>query len=488
MTFACRLLACLRLIPPLLSLIAASAALAAEHRAPSPPDPDAVRLVAAAQQSDWALQRLEDLTDLVGPRLSGSRGAAAAVEQLAGVLRDLGLDVHLEPVRVPHWERGAEQAELVDYAQRPAGLSQPVVLTALGGSGATPAEGITAPVLVVHDFEQLAALGERVRGAIVLFDVPFPPGLVAHGQAGTAYGATIGYRVFGPARAAALGAQAALVRSLGSADYRLPHTGLTLFPDGQAPIPAAALSSEDAQRIVRLSRRGQPVVLHLTLTPRRLADADSFNVVADLPGSDPQAGIVLISGHLDSWDLAQGAIDDGAGVVAALGAVELIHRLGLHPRRTVRFVAWMNEENGSRGAEAYLARHRDELGHHVAAIESDAGAGHPTGIITNLPAVAGDALAPLIAALQPGGQGALLQLQKPLGSDLDGLERAGTPVFEPQVDVVHYFDLHHTAADTFDKVDPADFRAQVGVMAALACFLAELPDPLPRLPASAPGP
>lgn len=483
MKVAARLRTCCPSILVLLTLIGGFPVVAAERPLPVSADPVAGQLIAAARDSDWALRRLEDLTDLVGPRLSGSAGAAAAVEQLATLLRELGLGVQLEPVRVPHWERGIEQAELVDYARHPAGLRQSVVLTALGGSGATPAEGIIAPVLVVHDFEELERESARVRGAVVLFDVPFPPGLVAHGQAGAAYGATIGYRLFGPARAAALGAQAALVRSLGSADYRLPHTGVTLFPDTQRPIPAAALSSEDAQRIVRLSRRGQPVRLHLTLTPRQLPDVDSFNVVADLPGSDPQAGIVLVSGHLDSWDLAQGAIDDGAGVMAALGAVELIHRLGLHPRRTVRFVAWMNEENGSRGAQAYLAQHRDELGKHVAVIESDFGAGHPTGIITNLPAAARATLAPLMAALQPGGQGKLLQLQEALGSDLDGLERAGTPAFEPQVDGQHYFDLHHTAADTFDKVDPADFQAQVGVMAALACFLADLPGELPRLPA-----
>jgi Zn-dependent M28 family amino/carboxypeptidase len=438
--------------------------------------------LAAARDSHWALDRLEDLTDLVGPRLSGSAGAAAAVEQVAAALRAQGLVVRLEPVKVPHWERGLEQGELVDYAGHPAGLSQKIELTALGGSGATPAAGITAPVLVVHDFADLEKLGARVKGAIVLFDTPFPPGLVEHGQAGSAYGATIPFRFAGPARAAAMGASAALIRSLGSADFRIPHTGATLVPKDQPPLPAAAVTSEDAQLISRLSRRGQPVLMHLTLTPRVLPDVDSFNVIADLPGTDPTAGIVLVSGHLDSWDLATGAIDDGAGVVAAMGAIQLIHAQDLHPRRTIRFVAWMNEENGGRGGESYGKQHAAELASHVAAIESDAGAGHPTGVITNVPLSGGAALEPLLAALRPAGLGNLEQLVRPLGSDLEAIERAGAPVYEPQVDGRHYFDLHHTPADTFDKVDPADFKDQVGLMAALAWYLADQAAPPPRLP------
>jgi Zn-dependent M28 family amino/carboxypeptidase len=439
------------------------------------------RIEAAARASQWALDRLEDLTDQIGPRLTGSVGAAAAVAQVSAALRDAGLTVHLEPVRVGHWERGTELGELVDYAGRPAGVTQKVVLTALGGSAATPAEGLTAPVIIVHDFDALAALGERVRGSIVLFDVPFPLALVEHGSAGEAYGQTIGYRVAGPARAAKLGAVAALVRSLGSADFRLPHTGVTVFPADQAAIPAAAVTAEDAQLISRLERRGAPVRLHLTLTPRQLPEVDSANVIAEIPGSDPGAGVVLVSGHLDSWDLAQGAIDDGTGVAAAMGALQVIHSLGLHPRRTLRFVAWMNEENGSRGAQDYAKRHADELRQHVAAIESDAGAGYVQGFMTNATPAAEALLRPLRDALQPFGHGVLLQTARELGSDLEAIEKAGTPVFEPLVDTRHYFDFHHTPADTFDKVIPADLQAQVALLAELAWYLANTSEPLPRL-------
>ena len=436
----------------------------------------------AAAISRWSYDRLADLTDLVGPRLSGSRGADAAVEQLAAALRQQHLEVRLEPVRVSHWERGVERAELVGYRGRPDRITQHIALTALGSSGATPEGGLTADILLVHDFDELARRAAEVPGHIVLFDVPFSMGLVAHGQAGSAYRQNIAYRVAGPSRAAELGAVATLVRSLGSADFRLPHTGVTRFKEGQAAIPAAAVSSEDALLIERLAARGAPVSMHLTLTPRVLPDVDTYNVVADIPGTDPKAGVVLVSGHVDAWDLGQGAIDDGAGVIAALGAVQIIHELGLHPRRTIRFVGWMNEENGSRGEEAYVRQHAAELPMHVAAIESDAGAGHLVGLITNAPAAATPMLEPLMAALAPAGAGVLEQVIYPVGSDLEGLEKAGVPAFEPKVDVTHYFDYHHTAADTLDKVEVTDLQAQVGGMAALAWFLANTDRPIVRLP------
>src|SRR5581483_7318418 len=308
----------------------------------------------AALSSDWAWQRLADLTDKIGPRLSGSPQAEAAVTQVSDALRAAGLKVTLQPATVPHWVRGEEQAELVDWPGRPAGLTQRLVLTTLGGSVATPDAGLTAPVLVVHSFDDLKAHAAEAKGRIVLFDYAFNQGLADNGQAMTAYSQAVAYRVQGASAAARLGAVASLIRSVGGADFRLPHTGVMKYEEDAPKIPTAALSAEDAMWVARLSAQG-PVSLHLKLTPQTLPDADSHNVLADLPGREKPDEVVLVSGHLDSWDLAQGAIDDGAGVAAAMGAVQVLKSLGLKPRRTVRVVAWMNEENGSGGSKAYFA-------------------------------------------------------------------------------------------------------------------------------------
>ena len=431
------------------------------------------RIRDAALGSDWAYARLTDLTDRIGPRLSGSPGAAAAVVQVADALTKLGMKVTLQPVKVPHWVRGLETAELVGYARRPAGLTQKLSLTALGGSSATPAAGLTAEVLVVHGFDELKARSAEVAGRIVLFDVPFDKLLADSGLSGAAYGQAGAYRFGGPAAASRLGAVAALVRSVGGADFRLPHTGATNFGDAR-PIPSAAVTVEDSLLMARLAATG-PLTMHLTLTPQTLPDADSFNVIADLPGSERPDEIVIVSGHLDSWDLGQGAIDDGAGVAAAMGVAETFKRLSLTPRRTIRVIAWMNEENGQRGAKAYFDANQSNLLKHVAAIESDSGAGRPLGMATSVPAAG----LKLFQSLQPIAQtfgAGVLQRHDALGTgDLSGLEAAGIPSFEPLVDGRSYFNYHHTAADTLDKVDPDNLRRQVALMSLYAWFLAEMP-------------
>jgi carboxypeptidase Q len=437
-----------------------------------------VRIRDAALGSDWAMARLTDLTDRIGPRLSGSPGAAAAVTQVADALRKLGLRVTLQPVKVPHWVRGVETAELVGYAGRPAGLSQRVALTALGGSAATPAAGLTAEVMVVHSFDELQAQGAQARGRIVLFDVPFDPRLAESGQAGPAYGQAVAYRNGGPAAASRLGAVAAMVRSVGGADFRLPHTGATGWRNA-TPIPAAAVSAEDAMLMTRLAATG-PLTMHLTLTPQTLPDADSFNVIADLPGRENPDEIVIVSGHLDSWDLGQGAIDDGAGVAGAMGVAETLVRLGLKPRRTLRIVAWMNEENGQRGAQAYFDANRAQLTKHVAAIESDFGAGRPLGMVTSVPPEALARFKPVRIMAQSLGAG-ILERRDALGTgDLSPLEGGGVPSFEPLVDGRSYFNYHHTSADTLDKVDPENLRRHVAVMSLYAWYLAEMGDPIGR--------
>ncbi len=469
---------------PVLTVLAA-ALLASPSWAASPGnDPAALAKIRdTAMASDYAWERTADMTDLIGPRLSGSAGAAAAVAQVAEAMRKLGAKVTLQPVKVPHWVRGLETGELVEYQGRPAGISQRVVVTALGGSGATPAGGLTAPVVVVKSFDELKTRGAEVKGRIVLFDVAFDQHMADRGLAGQAYGQGSAYRRDGPRLAAELGAAAALVRSVGGASYRLPHTGSTGLVDG-ARIPAAAVTAEDAMLISRLAKRG-PVGMRLLLTPQTLPDADSYNVIADLPGLEKPDEIVIVSGHLDSWDLATGAHDDAAGVASAMAVLETLKKLDYRPRRTIRMIAWMNEENGTRGARAYLAAEQANADKHVGAIESDNGAGRPFGLRASVPAASSKLFAPLQAALLPIGAG-VFQRQDALSTgDLSGLERAGVPSFAPLLDTSSYFDYHHTPADTLDKVDPDHLRRHVALMAATTWFLANIEQPIGR--ANVPG-
>jgi len=442
-------------------------------------DPAALaRIRDSAMSSDWAYAHLADLTDLVGPRLSGSPGAAAAVTQVAAAMRQLGARVTLQPVKVPHWVRGQESAELVEYRGRPAGLSQRIVLTTLGGSSATPAAGITAPLIVVRSFDELRARAAEVKGRIVLFDVAFNQQMADAGLSGAAYQQSAQYRFNGPQRAAAMGAAAVLVRSVGGADFRIAHTGLTRMADGLS-IPSAAVTTEDALLIGRLAARG-PLAMHLTLTPQSLPEVDSYNVIADWPGTDKADEVVVVSGHLDSWDLATGANDDGAGVVSAMAVINILKQLDYHPRRTIRVIAWMNEENGSRGAQAYFDANRAQVGKQMAALESDHGSGRPQGLRTSAAARDLPLFAPLQAALLPIGASVLRREDAVDSGDLSELEQAGVPSFAPLIDGASYFHYHHTAADTLDKVDPQDLRRHVAVMSATAWFLANLDQPLRR--------
>jgi carboxypeptidase Q len=441
------------------------------------------RIRDTAMNSNWSYERLADLTDLVGPRLSGSPGAAAAVEQVAQAMRQLGAKVTLQPIKVPHWVRGVETASLVDYTGRPAGLSQRVVLTALGGSGATPAAGLDGQVIIMHGMDELKARAAEVKDKIVLVDVPFDQHLADNGLAGPAYGRGSDVRFNAPPLAADHGAKAVLVRSIGGADFRLPHTGVTGLVDGKR-IPAAAVTVEDALLISRLAARG-PVTMHLTLTPQMLPDADSFNVIADWPGTDKADEVVVVSGHLDSWDLATGANDDGAGIISAMGVIETLKKLDLHAHRTIRVIAWMNEENGSRGAEAYLKSSHPAIERQIAAIESDNGAGRTMGITTSAPEASLALFNPLKAVLMPIGAGVVRRVDVLGTGDLHGLEAAGVPSFVPLVDASTYFHYHHTPADTLDKVDPQILRTHVATMATLSWFLANMEQPLGRTPVKA---
>ena len=465
----------------LLSLLLGSLLATAAVAANPGNDPRALAQVRdTALQSDWAYARLADMTDLIGPRLSGSAGAAAAVEQVAATLRGLGASVTLQPVKVPHWVRGVETAEIVDYAGRPNGVSQRVVLTALGGSGATPATGLTAPLIIVGSFDELKARAAEVKGAIVLIDTAFDQEMAERGLAGVTYGQGSRFRFGGPKAAAEQGAAAALVRSIGGADFRIPHAGATGLEEGKR-IPAAAVTVEDALLIRRLAARG-PMKMHLTLTPQNLPDADSYNVIADWPGTDKAGEVVIVSGHLDSWDLATGAHDDGAGVVAAMGVIETLKKLDYRPRRTIRVIAWMNEENGGRGGQAYFDANQAGLAKQYAAIEMDSGAGRPFGILASVGPKAEKLFAPLRTALQPIGAHAFTRRDALGTGDLHRLEKGGVPSFEPLVDSHSYFHYHHPPADTLDKVDPDNLKRNVALMSSLAWFLANIDGEIGRAP------
>ena len=433
----------------------------------------------AAFESDYAWRQVAHLSNNIGPRLSGSLQAQAAVDYVAAELRKLGLEVKTEKVMVPHWVRGAETAELTAYPGMASGTTQKVALTALGGSVATPPEGLTAEVIVVNNFDELQALGgERVAGKIVLFNAKFDQQLADNGYAGQAYGQAAAYRGAGPSAAARLGAVAALNRSAGGADYRLPHTGATRYANDAPKIPAAAVATEDADLIAHLTREGK-VTMHLVLTPQTLPDTPSFNVVADLKGSEFPEQIVIVSGHLDSWDLGRGAIDDAAGVAMAMQTAQLFQQLKLRPKRTLRVIAWMNEENGLAGGRAYAQEHAQELANHFAAIEADLGAGHPAGFYASGKPEVLTLLQPLAVILQSQGAG-VTRAAADTGSDIGPLGAAGVPTFAPIQDARTYFNYHHTAADTLDKINPRELQENCAVVATLAFTLANMPQTLPR--------
>jgi hypothetical protein len=440
---------------------------------------DLNQLHQAALASDYAYRQLTHLTDSIGPRLSGSAQAEAAVQYVAAEMRRLGLQVTLEKLMVPHWVRGEETASLLKYPGQIPGTTQKIILTALGGSVATPAEGLTAEVIVVNNFDELKALGRhQVAGKIVLYKAHFDRQMAAQGYGGEAYGQAVIYRGAGASNAARLGAVAALNISSGGAEFRLAHTGALRYEEDTPKIPAAAVTVEDGDLIARLAARGS-VRMQILLTPKQLPDEPSYNVIADLKGNEHPEQVIIVSGHLDSWDLGTGAIDDGAGVAVAMQTVQLIKQLRLNPKRTIRFVAWMNEENGLVGGRTYAKDYAAEIPNHFAAIESDRGAGHPLGFEVKAKPGVLPLLTPMSTILQSSGAG-LLKLTEDTEADISPLATAGVPSFGLWQDTRTYFDYHHTAADTLDKVVPRELAENAAAMSVLAYTLANFPQELPR--------
>ncbi|WP_434346747.1 M20/M25/M40 family metallo-hydrolase [Myxococcus virescens] len=445
----------------------------AKRAAPVYAQATAEKLIGPALTDGHAYARLAELTDGIGPRLSGSPGAEAAVQWALRSFKADGVKAWLEPVKVPHWVRGEASGEVL-ASERTRG--HPLALLALGGSPPTAPEGLSAEVVEVTSLEQLESLGAAVKGKFVFFN---------HTMTVAAdYGRFAGLRSRGPAAAAKHGAVGALVRSLATASLRTPHTGATNFPSEGPRIPAASVATEDADLLHRLLARG-PVRVKLMLGSSELPDADSSNVVAEIRGREKPQEIVLIGAHLDSWDVGTGAHDDGAGVVMVMEAARLIAKLPQAPRRTVRVVLFMNEENGLRGGRAYAEAHAAELPRHVGALEMDAGGGRPVSVSVRAGEGGQDLLRPWLPPLTALGV-TQFSPREAGGADISPLMPARVPFFGVEVDSSRYFDVHHTEADTLDKVDPQDLARSTAAVAWMTYALAEMPGTLTRPEAPAP--
>jgi carboxypeptidase Q len=414
------------------------------------------QLIAESLSDSFAWRRLALLTDSFGHRLSGSPQLNAAVQWAAEEMKRDGLEnVHTEKVMVPHWVRGRESAEIVEPAHHT------IVMLGLGDSVGTPAAGIQAEVLVVKGFADLDARNAQAKGRIVLFNEPF-----------THYEDPRPYRSHSPARAARYGAVAVLVRSVGPPGLRLAHTGSLSYASDVPKIPGAAIASEDADRLQRMADRGGRLVVRLRMEAHHEPDVESANVIGELRGRERSDEFVVIGGHLDSWDVGAGASDDGGGCVATWEALRLMKKLGLRPRRTVRVVLWVNEENGGRGGLAYRDAHRSELKGHVMMLESDTGVFQPTGFgfSGNERARATvKAIASLLRGLgadQVGPNGG--------GSDIDpSVREAAIPALSTEVSG-DYFLIHHTQADTVDKIDPLDLSKNAAAIAVMTYVIADM--------------
>ncbi len=473
------------------SLPASAGPLAAKYKA------DADRIIAAAMSDNDGYAALTYLTDHVGKRLSGSPQLNTAIEWGAELMKKAGLqNVQIQPVMVPRWVRGNESATIT-YKGEAGTIVKPLHMLGLGMSVATPKEGITAPAVFVHDFAELDKLPDsEVKGKVVVYN----PGW--HG-----YGIGSMYRTGGASRAAARGAVAMLVRSATGLAMQIPHTGTLRYDEKQPKIPAAAISVEDALLIERLAKDG-PVTVHLAMEAHMEDDVKAGNVIGEIVGSEHPEQVVVLGGHIDSWDVGQGAQDDGGGIMATFEAVSLIHKLGLKPKRTIRVVFWANEENGGAGGRAYRKWIGDKIGDQVAAIESDGGVEKPLGIGYGgffggprrpQPPAPGQTAAPVrpaapaafdVKSLSEDEQKSFAALQDILsltasigtdtvspgggGSDIGPITADGVPALAPRTVGEHYFDWHHTEADTLDKVDPDAFRKNTAMLSVVAYVLADM--------------
>jgi len=423
----------------------------------------------AAPSPNLGYDIVEGLTTEVGQRLAGTEAESRARDWAVARLKSLGFaNVHVEPFDMPVWVRGAETAEVVSP------FPQKLMLTALGNSGATPAAGITAEIV---GFPSLAALQaapeEQVKGKIV-----FVWHRMMATQDGSSYGTFGPIRFGGPSVASKKGAAAILIRSIGTDHHRVAHTGVTDWLQGAKPIPAAALTVPDAEQLERILARGKSVTIHLTLTPRTVGPRQSGNVIAEVPGTDPSAGIVLIGGHIDSWDLATGAIDDAAGVAITTAAAKSILD-GARPKRTIRLVWFGAEEPGGLGGEAYAKAHGNEK--HALAAEADFGGDKVWAFRARFAQPKSALRDELTAKLELIGvephEG-----EPEGGTDVGPMVQRGVPVIDMDTDGTRYFDIHHTADDTLDKIDPAQLAQAIQAWSIMLRTVVDTNDPLAPLP------
>jgi carboxypeptidase Q len=429
-----------------------------------------------------AYDRLALLTDLFGHRFSGSSSLEEAIDWILEQMRLDGLEnIQTQDVLVPKWVRGTESLTILEPRQRT------IPILGLGGTASTPPGGLTGEILVVSSFDDLESKSREAAGKIVLFNVPF-----------TTYSETVRYRMQGALAASRVGAIASLIRSVGPFGMQTPHTGMSCPSSADADslglsglgfpcqpldepveaIPHAAITIEDAEYMQRTSDRGVPIKVNLVLQSETYPDVISRNILAEVSGSEQPDEVVIMGGHIDSWDVGTGAMDDAGGCVAAWEALRIIKDLGLRPRRTIRVVMWTNEENGLRGALAYRDSMAADLENHVLAIESDAGVFKPTGFgfsgsseALEIMRQVGSLLDPIDADSIVAGGG---------GADIGPLMIRGVPGMGLLVDRSKYFWYHHTHADTIDKLDPREVAESVAALAVAAFVVADMPERLPR--------
>jgi len=419
-------------------------------------------IISKALSDSTAYNRLAYLCDTFGPRLSGSKNLENAINWILKEMKKDGL-VHVqgERVKVPAWIRGEESITLL----KP--FKKDLTMLGIGGSIATPKAGIVAEVMVVNDFKELEARSKKAKGKIILFNVPFET-----------YGQTVNYRYAGASAAAKHGAVASLIRSIGSWSMNTPHTGVMKYEKNIKKIPHAALTMEDAMMLGRLHDRGEKIILKLEMEAKMAAERWSRNVIGQINGTTYPDEIIVVGGHIDSWDVGQGAHDDGGGCIAAWEAVRLIKELGLKPKRTIRCVMWTNEENGGKGNQAYRDMHMDELKNHVLAIESDGGVFAPEGFGFTGSDAAREIVEDIHHLMKPIQAHTLSKGGR--AADISPLNDEGVPVMSLKVDGSKYFWYHHTNADSFDKVDYYEFNQCVAAMAIMSFIVADLDEPLPR--------
>ncbi len=450
-----------RILFPLLLLLAVLVPASATE--PSRYDTLAYRLATKALSENTSYLLLHELCTTIGPRLSGSPEAAKAVAWTKRKMEEYGFqNVRLEPVMVPHWRRGTVE----EGWYRANGKKAKLNIAALGGSIATPKKGLSAEIVEVRSWDELKQLGPSVKGKIVFFNRPMDRSLLHPGHA---YGQAVDQRGRGAIEAAKHGAIAALVRSMTTQFSDTPHTGSMSYVDSIPKIPAAAVSTNDANKLSTLLRDGKKVTVGLRLDCEMLPDTESANVIGELVGTEHPNEVVVIGGHLDSWDKGHGAHDDGSGCIHTIEALRLLKELGLKPKRTIRAVMFMNEENGLRGGIAYAAMDRPGE-KHIAAIESDAGGFMPRGFGVSDSATY-QKLLRFAGAFRP--LGAETFVRGGGGADISPLTRQGVPSFGLNVDGQRYFDYHHSDDDTIDKVSEREMAFGSAAMALLAYILAE---------------